>query len=277
MFSHRIAIIYGTRYGQTMKIAERMQEVLTAAGHAVPIACADTVLQDFSLSSFDGVIIGGSVIAGRHQRYLERFVRAHRDELNRMPSAFLSVSASAAGSTERDHANARRVLDEFLTKTGWHPRTVAAIAGAMAFTKYGVFTRMILKMISRRASGPTDTSRDHEMTDWNQVAQFATEFAASLPEPKAYRASNPEIPDWWTVNARQRTEVGAPRLPAHDVRMTREWEIDMKSDAQLGADVTAELRWTFGERAPWIGVNVQDGVRPEQRFMLETVRSKTRK
>ena len=191
MSSHYIAILYGTRYGQTMKIAERMKEVLTAAGHAVPIACANTVLQDFSLSSFDGVIIGGSVIAGRHQRYLERFVRAHRDELNRMPSAFFSVSGSAAGSTERDHANARRVLDEFLAKTGWHPRTVATIAGSMAFTKYGVFTRMILKMISRRAGGPSDTSRNHEMTDWNQVAQFATKFAASLPEPAAASCALP--------------------------------------------------------------------------------------
>ncbi len=34
----------------------------------------------------------------------------------------------------------------------------------------------------------------------------------------------------------------------------------MKTDAQLGADVAAELRWTFGERAPRIGVNVRDGV-----------------
>lgn len=189
MSSRYIVILYGTRYGQTAKIAERMQEVLTAAGHAVPIACANTVLRNFSLSEFDGVIIGGSVIAGRHQRYLEHFVQAHRDELNRMPSAFFSVSGSAAGSTERDQANARRVLDEFLAKTGWHPRAVATIAGAMAFTKYGVFTRMILKMISRKAGGPTDASRDHEMTDWDQVARFASDFAASLPEPAAATAT----------------------------------------------------------------------------------------
>ena len=42
---------------------------------------------------------------------------------------------------------------------------------------------MLLKRISRRAGGPTDTSRDYEMTDWNQVVRFAAEFAASLPEP----------------------------------------------------------------------------------------------
>jgi len=182
MSSHHIAIVYGTKYGQTTKIAERMKEVLTAAGHTVWIGCADALSGQFTALDYDGVIIGGSVIAGHHQRYLERFVRAHRDALNGMPSAFFSVSGSAAGAKEQDQANARRVLVAFLTKTGWHPGTTATIGGAMAFTKYGVFTRMLLKRISRRAGGPTDTSRDYELTDWDQVARFAGEFAASLPE-----------------------------------------------------------------------------------------------
>lgn len=34
----------------------------------------------------------------------------------------------------------------------------------------------------------------------------------------------------------------------------------MKTDTQLGADVATELRWTFGERAPQIGVMVHDGI-----------------
>ena len=182
MSSHHIAIVYGTRYGQTTKIAERMKEVLTAANHVVWIGRADVLSRHFTALDYDGVIIGGSVIAGRHQRYLERFARAHRDELNQMPSAFFSVSGSAAGSSDQDQANARRVLDAFLSKTGWHPRMTATIGGAMAFTKYGVFTRMMLKRVSRREGGPTDTSRDHELTDWNQVVRFAGEFAASLPE-----------------------------------------------------------------------------------------------
>jgi len=34
----------------------------------------------------------------------------------------------------------------------------------------------------------------------------------------------------------------------------------MKTDAQLGADVAEELRWTLGDRAPRIRVTVADGV-----------------
>ena len=34
----------------------------------------------------------------------------------------------------------------------------------------------------------------------------------------------------------------------------------MKTDAQLGADVAEELRWTLGDHAPRIQVTVADGV-----------------
>jgi len=38
-------------------------------------------------------------------------------------------------------------------------------------------------MISKRKGGPTDTSRDHEFTDWTAVDRFAHQFAAALTEP----------------------------------------------------------------------------------------------
>jgi menaquinone-dependent protoporphyrinogen oxidase len=53
----------------------------------------------------------------------------------------------------------------------------------MAYTKYSLLLRLLLKYIAHRAGGPTDTSRDHEFTDWIQVERFATDFAAGLPEP----------------------------------------------------------------------------------------------
>jgi menaquinone-dependent protoporphyrinogen oxidase len=50
----------------------------------------------------------------------------------------------------------------------------------MAFTKYPWWLRWIMKRISRSQGGPTDTSRDHELTDWIAVEQFAADFAGAL-------------------------------------------------------------------------------------------------
>jgi len=93
-----------------------------------------------------------------------------------MPTAFFSVSASAGSGEARGRADAQRVLQEFLAETHWEPDMVATIAGAMAFTKYPLLMRWLLREISRRNGGPTDTSRDHELTDWEQVCSFAEQF-----------------------------------------------------------------------------------------------------
>jgi menaquinone-dependent protoporphyrinogen oxidase len=60
---------------------------------------------------------------------------------------------------------------------------VELVGGAMAYTRYDPVTRWIIKLINRRKGGPTDTSRDHEFTDWTAVALFARRFAATVTEP----------------------------------------------------------------------------------------------
>jgi menaquinone-dependent protoporphyrinogen oxidase len=183
MSSRRILIVYATSYGQTAKIAGRIADVLMASGVAVTLVNAGNHPRDFHAGEFDGVIIGGSIIAGRHQRSLVRFVRGHRALLNACPSAFFSVSGSAASPMETERAKARRLVDVFLDMTGWHPAVTETIGGAMAYTKYNPLLRWIVKRTSKAAGGPTDTSRDHEVTDWAQVERFVEAFVKTVPVP----------------------------------------------------------------------------------------------
>jgi menaquinone-dependent protoporphyrinogen oxidase len=108
MHARRILILYGTRYGQTAKIASRIADLLEANGDVVTRVDAREPLHDIALDAYDGVIIGASIIRGRHQRSVEDFVANHYMMLNEMPSAFLSVSGSAASPDERGRADARR-------------------------------------------------------------------------------------------------------------------------------------------------------------------------
>jgi menaquinone-dependent protoporphyrinogen oxidase len=96
-----------------------------------------------------------------------------------MPSAFFSVSASAAGG-EAMRADVFRLLAEFRTDTGWYPALAEGIAGAIAYTKYDPLVRWQLRRICAEVGGPTDTSCDHELTDWAQVRRFAELLARTL-------------------------------------------------------------------------------------------------
>ncbi len=50
---------------------------------------------------------------------------------------------------------------------------IEMIAGALKYTQYNWFIRWVMKGIARKEGGSTDTSRDHEYTDWRQVAAYA--------------------------------------------------------------------------------------------------------
>ena len=57
-----------------------------------------------------------------------------------------------------------------------------AFAGAVLYTKYDFVTRMVMKKISASEGHSTDTSRDHEYTDWGEVAKFTDEYLDTLTE-----------------------------------------------------------------------------------------------
>jgi len=178
-----------------------MREIEVALGRAavargVPRVRAATKTEpNPDLESYDVILVAGSVHIGRHERELVAFVKAHREALQRIPTAFVSVSLSQAGAEDlrrtaeqrvRATSNVAGVLDAFFRKTGWRPRWVQPFAGALLYTRYNFLIRFILKRISRQEGGSVDTSRDHEYTDWPAVERFASRiFAETSPPPLA--------------------------------------------------------------------------------------------
>ena len=175
MDAPNVLIVYGTTHGQTAKIAASLQNTLTLRGLRVTIT--DVKDPTPPLDLFQGVMIGASVIARGHQPSIAEFIRDHVGTLNTMPSAFFSVSASAGSSLEKGRAAAGRLRDEFLVQTGFRPGLSEAIAGAINYTQYNFLLRWYMKKAARMNGGSTDTSRDHEYTDWAQVRAFADNFA----------------------------------------------------------------------------------------------------
>jgi menaquinone-dependent protoporphyrinogen oxidase len=182
MHPHRVLILYGTNYGQTAKVALRVADLLEESGCIVSCYDVRELPRGVVLSEYDAVVIGASVIRGRHQRAVQAFVSRYYNMLNGMPTAFFSVSGSAASPDERGRADARRCAEEFLRATHWRPAMTELIGGAMAYTKYGPVLRWIMRQIAKRNGTPTDTTRDHEMTDWAHVTTFAERFAALLDQ-----------------------------------------------------------------------------------------------
>ena len=178
----KVLIGYGTTEGLTARIANHLADVIRRRGfeaHAVDLKQS----KEPSLAGYDAVIVGGSVHMGKHPEYVADFVRQSRAALERLPSAFFSVSLAAHGDME----NAAAYVANFEQQTGWRPAKVGFFGGALLYRKYGLLKRYMMKKIVRDKPGglSTDTSRDHEYTDWNQVERFAEDFLQDLvPDPE---------------------------------------------------------------------------------------------
>jgi menaquinone-dependent protoporphyrinogen oxidase len=172
-----VLVVYESGYGQAERVAQALAQAVRGEGHRVEVARASS---HPSPQSFDAVIAGGSVRIGDHQRPLVEFCREHRDLLVRRPSAFFSVSVSARRPTGSGQNEVAKGFSRFIAQTGWAPQRLWPIPGALCYTRYPPLVKAMLLLIALISGGDTDTSRDHEYTDWKAVEALGREFARTL-------------------------------------------------------------------------------------------------
>jgi len=172
-----ILIVYGTTDGHTRKIAQVLAENLRARRCSVDIVDAAGSLWRLSPESYDGVVVAASVHIGDYQRAVARWVRMYAPLLNGMPTAFLSVCLAVLERRTEARQEIVRIMNRFIARCGWRPTTTKLVAGALPYTRYGWLKRRMMKRIVAKAGGDTDTTRDFEYTDWNDLREFAETFA----------------------------------------------------------------------------------------------------
>ncbi len=179
----RILVAYASTEGQTRKIAEFLADTLRTRGHAVDcLDCAAPAAARFepAAGAHAGAILAGSLHQSKYQAALLHFAGSRREWLAGMPCAFVSVSLSALLDDAGTQAELERLAHEFCAQTGLAPLLTLQAKGALRYTQYDWFKRMLMKLIADKIGGSSDATRDHEFTDWNELQRFADRFAALL-------------------------------------------------------------------------------------------------
>ncbi|HEX5069813.1 MAG TPA: flavodoxin domain-containing protein [Vicinamibacterales bacterium] len=176
-----VPVFYATSEGQTRRIAQRLAAALHARGlDSAPVDLQQGDEAGIDWSGVRGAVVGASIHIGKHQPAAIRFAEKHARELGARPSAFFSVSMAEASKNPGDVAAARALAQGFVDRAKWRPDFVVSLAGALVYTKYGWLTRIVMRRISRKEGGPTDTSRDYEFTDWAAVDRLAEQLAQRI-------------------------------------------------------------------------------------------------
>ncbi|MFF7313502.1 flavodoxin domain-containing protein [Streptomyces sp. NPDC008137] len=97
--SENVLVAYGTTNGSTAEIAEAIAEVLRKEGLTVDALPARSVP---SVASYDGVVVGGGLYAGRWHKDARRFVRRHGKALGERPLWLFSSGPLDPSASQRD-------------------------------------------------------------------------------------------------------------------------------------------------------------------------------
>lgn len=190
-----ILIVYATREGHTRQVAQHIAAFLRERQFPVELYDARDSQSPPQVARFSAVLLAASLHMRRHEKEMQRFIERERGVLSSLPTAFLSLSLSAAGAHDPARAPEERLqtlrqlnrcTDELFEKTRWRPDHTEFVAGALMYTHYNPLVRWIMRRIAQKEGASTDTSRDHVFTDWGALDRFAEGFASSLaPELRA--------------------------------------------------------------------------------------------
>ncbi|MEU5998981.1 flavodoxin domain-containing protein [Streptomyces sp. NPDC047197] len=94
-----VLVAYGTTNGSTARIAETIAEVLRKEGVSATARPARSVTD---VGSYDAVVVGGGLYAGRWHKDARRFVRRHGGELAGRPLWLFSSGPLDPSASERN-------------------------------------------------------------------------------------------------------------------------------------------------------------------------------
>lgn len=135
----RVLVVFGSKRGGTAGIAHELGKTLRQAGHEVDIQPAH---EPDGLRSWDAVVVGGALYAGRWQRSARRFVQRHVDELERLPVWFFSsgpLDDSASKGKIEPTAQVRRLMERV------HAREHITFGGCLPADASGLIARAMVK------------------------------------------------------------------------------------------------------------------------------------
>ncbi len=176
-----VLIFYASRDGHTRQIVERIRDRLVGQGVSVRLVDAADGEQVDPLA-FAVVAVGGSVVYGKHDERLARFMSENAERLSACRSVFFSVNLIARKAEKRT-IEGNVYVRKFLDALPFKPEHVEIIAGNLDYPSLGFLDRIMIQLTMKFTDGPTDRTTVIDYTDYDQVDALADRLRSMTVEP----------------------------------------------------------------------------------------------
>jgi menaquinone-dependent protoporphyrinogen oxidase len=177
-------IVYGTRYGATQGIAERMAEWLKE--NAIDPDVINVKKDPWpELSQYHGLILASGIRIGQWTKEMKNYIKKSKTEINEFngPKVFF-VSSGYAAIPEKYQEIKEEYCIKALENLGVSVDSYEAFGGVMntsPSSNVGWLDKKILK-IAGKESPNFDPDGINDYRDWNKIEEFTKEFIQRLHE-----------------------------------------------------------------------------------------------
>jgi len=183
----KIAIFYGTRFGGTVGITQKIAEVLTEKGFDVLIQNTKETgnSKEIFENDFSGVILGSGIQIGAWTPKMKQFVVDYQQHIAKDSIKLgMFVSCGTAFTEEGTIKACQEYVDDFAMKLGLKPVITAAFGGIYDFSKkskHGMIKKKILQgIVKKDFPGMFELNNINDFRNWDKIVAFAEKFAENM-------------------------------------------------------------------------------------------------
>jgi menaquinone-dependent protoporphyrinogen oxidase len=164
----KVLIAYGSKYGATKEIADKIGEAIKQEGLQVDILSADKVKD---VAGYQGVVIGSAMYMGMWRKEVMDFVKNNEKVLSERPVWVFTSGPTGKGDPVQQMGGwlvpkaIKPVLDNI------KPRDIAVFHGVFNKSKVSLLEKGIMKMVKADIG---------DFRDWDAIAKWAKGIAAEL-------------------------------------------------------------------------------------------------
>jgi menaquinone-dependent protoporphyrinogen oxidase len=164
----KVLIAYGSKYGSTKEIAEKIGEAIKGEGLEVDVLSADKVK---GIGDYKGIIIGSAMYIGMWRKEVKNFVKNNEKDLAQKPVWIFTSGPTGKG-------------DPVQKMSGWlypqglkpvieniKPRDIAVFHGNASVEKMSGMEKWIMKRVK---------SEIGDFRDWEMITKWAKGVAITL-------------------------------------------------------------------------------------------------
>lgn len=174
----RALVAYGTRYGSTTGIAEKIKEVLES--HEIEVDLVNLGKEKVRDLDYDLIVCGSGIQVGNWTKDSLKFLEKNADEIRKKKHALFATSGEARDKSKRDEYTIQYVA-QIAERFELDPVSLGLFVGAFDMSKYSFPVKLVMKVLTKDLEEEGyDLKKPVDLREWDMIEGWAQKLVEEV-------------------------------------------------------------------------------------------------